>query len=100
MPEHLFTCPCGHHVHGWGYCGGGCGRNWNQGKALQMGLIEAEAFGGGYAGPGLGVDIGDGDLVENLGDGLGVDLATGDLELEIAPGVDVDLDRGGDPFGW
>jgi hypothetical protein len=44
-----------------------------------------------YAAPGLGIDVTDGDLVENLGGGLGIDLETGDLELEIAPGLDIDL---------
>ena len=45
----------------------------------------------GYAQPGLGIDVEDGDLVENLGGGLGLDLETGQLELEIAPGLDIPL---------
>jgi hypothetical protein len=39
--------------------------------------------------PGLGIDVEDGDVVENLGNGLGIDLATGELEFEIAPGIDI-----------
>lgn len=38
----------------------------------------------GYSnGPSIGVDVRDGDLVENFGNGMGIDLATGDLEFEI-----------------
>ena len=36
----------------------------------------------GTTAPGLGIDVTDGDVVENLGDGLGVDLETGQLELD------------------
>lgn len=40
-------------------------------------------------GSGLGFDVEDGDLVENLGNGLGIDLETGQLEIEVAPGIDI-----------
>lgn len=96
----MFHCSsCGHRVHQFGPCAGNCGTHWTRDRAQRLGLIEAEAF-GGFGGSGLGVDLGDGDLVENLGDGLGIDLETGDVELEIAPGLDIDLDRGDAPFGW
>jgi hypothetical protein len=47
----------------------------------------------GYgSGAGLGVDIQNGDLVENLGNGLGIDLQTGQLDLEIGnTGLDVNF---------
>lgn len=44
----------------------------------------------GMGGPSLGIDVTDGDLVENLGNGLGIDLATGGLELNIG-GFDIPL---------
>jgi hypothetical protein len=58
-------------------------------------LVEESVYGGarrhrgrsgfqpglGYGG-GLGIDITDGDIVENFGDGLGVDLDTGQLEFD------------------
>jgi hypothetical protein len=40
---------------------------------------------------GVGIDLADGDLVENLGDGIGIDLDTGQVEMEIAPGFDIPL---------
>jgi hypothetical protein len=32
---------------------------------------------------GLGIDVTDGDIVENLGDGLGIDLDTGQVEVDF-----------------
>jgi hypothetical protein len=47
-------------------------------------IAVADAFDSGYRrGAGLGIDVRDGDLVENFGDGLGIDLETGQLEVEI-----------------
>lgn len=47
----------------------------------------AETLNPGYGsrgrGPHLGMDMRDGDLVENFGNGLGVDLKTGQIEFEI-----------------
>lgn len=45
----------------------------------------------GYgSGAGLGVNIQNGDLVENLGDGIGIDLNTGQIDLEIGnTGLDI-----------
>jgi hypothetical protein len=41
-------------------------------------LIEETELRRGYGmGNGLGVDVTDGDLVENFGDGIGIDLSTG-----------------------
>jgi hypothetical protein len=47
-----------------------------------------------YEPAGLGIDVSDGDLVENFGGGFGIDLMDGDLEYEIAPGIDIDLGDG------
>lgn len=44
----------------------------------------------GY-GPHIGIDVTDGDIVEDLGNGFGIDLETGELELEIAPGLDIPI---------
>lgn len=45
----------------------------------------------GYSGPHIGIDVTDGDIVEDLGNGFGIDLETGELELEIAPGLDIPI---------
>lgn len=41
--------------------------------------------------PHIGIDVTDGDIVEDLGNGFGIDLETGELELEIAPGLDIPI---------
>ena len=51
---------------------------------LEAELIEETQLNRGYGfGGGLGMDVTDGDLVENLGNGLGIDLETGQLEENI-----------------
>jgi hypothetical protein len=47
-------------------------------------------YGRGYGGPSLGIDVTDGDLVENLGGGIGIDLETGQVEADFG-GLDVPL---------
>lgn len=56
-------------------------------------LLEAELLDGGLnrgygMGGGLGIDVTDGDLVENIGGGLGIDLSTGQVELDLG-GFDI-----------
>lgn len=48
-------------------------------------------YGYGYEPDVLGIDVTDGDLVENFGGGFGIDLMDSDLEFEVAPGMYIDL---------
>lgn len=50
---------------------------------LEAELIRDNRINRGYGGPSLGIDVTDGDLVENLGDGLGIDLSTGQMEVDL-----------------
>ena len=46
---------------------------------------------GARPGAHLGIDVTDGDLVEDFGNGIGIDLDTGQVELEVFPGFDIPL---------
>jgi hypothetical protein len=53
------------------------------GQSIGLGFFCGCGYGYDELGMGgLGVDVTDGDLVENLGDGLGVNLDTGQVELD------------------
>jgi hypothetical protein len=60
------------------------------GDDFGYGYDPYDGYGYGYTG--IGIDIADGDIVEDFGGGFGIDLADGDLEYQIAPGIYVDLE--------
>ncbi len=58
----------------------GCGRTWTRERYDEYGYDTGD----------FGIDVTDGDLVENLGDGIGIDVRTGQLEEDFG-GIDVPL---------
>lgn len=55
-------------------------------EVVEIAAVEAvvdNGYGRGYnRGPHLGIDMRDGDLVEDFGNGIGIDLSTDQIEFE------------------
>jgi hypothetical protein len=90
---HYYCQVCGHAVNAQ-Y--GGC--RTCQTPLTQLMLLD-DAFGNGYAQPGIGFDPYDGNFAFNMGNGLAIE-PDGQLDVEVAPGLDVPVQD--DPFfgGW
>jgi hypothetical protein len=55
-------------------------------EVVEIAAIESVVgnnYGSRYSrGPHIGIDMGNGDLVEDFGNGMGIDLQNGDIEFE------------------